>query len=185
MAGAGETTKYPPSEFSQKYAKVLAPDGKLISPDEVFGEGKRFDKDVEEKTRLAFKVTLKKLEKMNIVSEKNKANLELERIDQIVECFPNTMPKNLPDKLSKMKWTKKAAEVKTWDDWWEMHEEISKMLGKQRDHIKNWWEYISAPYPGDEAILNSLRRLVSGVLTHPITIGRYYLCVVISYFHEI
>ena len=81
MAGAGETTKYPPSEFSQKYAKVLAPDGKLISPDEVFGEGKRFDKDVEEKTRLAFKVTLKKLEKMNIVSEKNKANLELERID--------------------------------------------------------------------------------------------------------
>jgi len=172
MAGAGETTKYPPSEFSQKYAKVLAPDGKLISPDEVFGEGKRFDKDVEEKTRLAFKVTLKKLEKMNIVSEKNKANLELERIDQIVECFPNTMPKNLPDKLSKMKWTKKAAEVKTWDDWWEMHEEISKMLGKQRDHIKNWWEYIAAPYPGDEAILNSLRRLVSGVLTHPITIGK-------------
>ena len=63
---AGEGTKYPPSEFSQKYAKVLAPDGKLVSPDEVFGEGKRFDKDVEEKTRLAFKVTLKKLEKMNI-----------------------------------------------------------------------------------------------------------------------
>ena len=95
MAGAGETTKYPPSEFSQKYAKVLAPDGKLISPDEVFGEGKRFDKDVEEKTRLAFKVTLKKLEKMNIVSEKNKANLELEKIDQIVECFPNTMLSHL------------------------------------------------------------------------------------------
>merc|ERR1712045_1040742 len=100
MAGAGEATKYPPSEFSQKYSKVLAPDGKLISPGEVFGEGKRFDKDVEEKT--------------NIESEKNKANLEKERVDQIVECFPNTMPKNLPDKLSKMKWTKKAAEVKTW-----------------------------------------------------------------------
>ena len=109
---AGEGTKYPPSEFSQKYAKVLAPDGKLVSPDEVFGEGKRFDKDVEEKTRLAFKVTLKKLEKMNIESEKNKANLEKERVDQIVECFPNTMPKNLPDKLSKMKWNKKAVEVK-------------------------------------------------------------------------
>ena len=82
MAGAGEATKYPPSEFSQKYSKVLAPDGKLISPGEVFGEGKRFDKDVEEKTRLAFKVTLKKLEKMNIESEKNKANLEKERVDQ-------------------------------------------------------------------------------------------------------
>ena len=112
MAGAGEGTKYPPSEFSQKYSKVLAPNGKLVSPDEVFGEGKMFDKDVEEKTKLAFKVTLKKLDKMNIESEKNKDNLVRERIDQIVECFPNTMPKSLPDKLSKMKWTKKAPEVK-------------------------------------------------------------------------
>ena len=173
MAGAGEATKYPPSEFSQKYSKVLAPNGKLVSPDEVFGEGKMFDKDVEEKTRLAFKVTLKKLDKMNIVSEKNKANLERERVDQIVECFPNTMPKTLPDKLSKMKWTKKAPEVKSWADWWEMHEEIAKMLSKQADHIKAWWEYIEKPFPGDEAILNSLKRLVSGVLTHPITIGQY------------
>merc|ERR1711936_636843 len=172
IMASSEGTKYPPSEFSQKYSKVLAPDGKLISPDEVFGEGKMFDKDVEEKTRLAFKVTLKKLEKMNIESEKNKANLEKERIDQIVECFPNTLPKNLPDKLSKMKWSKKAVEVESWADWWGMHEEIESMLIKQRDHIKNWWEYIAAPYPGDEAILNSLRRLVSGVLTHPITIGK-------------
>ena len=172
MAGAGESTKYPPSEFSQKYSKVLAPNGKLVSPDEVFGEGKMFDKDVEEKTRLAFKVTLKKLDKMNIESEKNKDNLVRERIDQIVECFPNTMPKNLPDKLSKMKWTKKAPEVKTWEDWWEMHEEISKMLSKQATHIKNWWEYIEKPFPGDDEILNSLKRLVSGVLTHPITIGK-------------
>ena len=103
MAGAGEGTKYPPSEFSQKYSKVLAPNGKLVSPDEVFGEGKMFDKDVEEKTKLAFKVTLKKLDKMNIESEKNKDNLVRERIDQIVECFPNTMPKDLPDKLQKIK----------------------------------------------------------------------------------
>merc|ERR1719384_3118235 len=90
----------------------------MVSPEDVFGEGKMFDKDVEEKTRLAFKVTLKKLEKMNIESERNKANLEKERIDQVVECFPNTLPKNLPDKLSKMKWSKKAAEVESWSDWW-------------------------------------------------------------------
>ena len=32
--------------------------------------------------------------------------------------------------------------------------------------------HVSRPYPGDEVILNSLKRLVSGVLTHPITIGK-------------
>ena len=52
---SSEGTKYPPSEFSQKYSKVLAPDGKLVSPEDVFGEGKMFDKDVEEKTRLAWR----------------------------------------------------------------------------------------------------------------------------------
>ena len=46
-------------------------------------------------------------------------------------------------------------------------------LEVQADHIKAWWEYIEKPFPGDEAILNSLKRLVSGVLTHPITIGQY------------
>ena len=51
-----EAAKYPPSEFSVKYAKVLAPNGKLVGPDVVFGEGGMFDKDVEEKTKLAFKV---------------------------------------------------------------------------------------------------------------------------------
>ena len=42
------------------YHKVLAPDGKLMAPDVLFGEGGRFDKDVEDKTKLAFKVTMKK-----------------------------------------------------------------------------------------------------------------------------
>ena len=55
-----EASKYPPTEFSLKYAKVLAPNGKLVAPDQVFGEGGIFDKDVEEKTKLAFKVTMKK-----------------------------------------------------------------------------------------------------------------------------
>ena len=83
FGGSSEGTKYPPSEFSQKYAKVLAPNGKLVSPDDVFGEGKLFDKDVEEKTKLAFKVTLKKLDKLNTLSEVNKENLAREKIDQV------------------------------------------------------------------------------------------------------
>jgi len=86
VGGPGsEGSKYPPSEFSQKYARVLAPNGKLVSPSDVFGEGKLFDKDIEEKTRLAFKVTLKKLDKLNTVSELNKEDLAREKIDQVTK----------------------------------------------------------------------------------------------------
>ena len=56
MAKVGsEAGKYPPTEFSQKYAAVLAPKGKLVSPKDVFGEAGVFDADVEEKTKQAFK----------------------------------------------------------------------------------------------------------------------------------
>ena len=135
---SSEGTKYPPSEFSQKYSKVLAPDGKLVSPEDVFGEGKMFDKDVEEKTRLAFKVTLKKLEKMNIETEKNKGNLEKERVDQVVECFPNTLLKLLPNTIQKTKWSKKSKEVENWDIWWSMHEKILQPLRAQAEVIHKW-----------------------------------------------
>ena len=111
---------------------------------------------------------------------------------QIVECFPNTLPKSLPEKLAKIKWNKKAGEVAVWSDWWEMHEEVRmfqlpthltrqsivltlqvlKMLQKQAVHIQAWWEFTGRPDPGQDQILASLQRLVSGVLTHPITIGK-------------
>ena len=45
MARVGaDGNKYPPTEFSQKYAAVLAPKGKLLSPKDVFGEEGCFDK---------------------------------------------------------------------------------------------------------------------------------------------
>ena len=59
---------------------MLAPNGKLIPPDQVFGEGGLFDKDVEEKTKLAFKVTMKKLEKYNTASEFNKEHLKTAKV---------------------------------------------------------------------------------------------------------
>lgn len=83
MSRPGMDSKYPPTEFSQKYAAVLAPKGKLISPEDVFGEGKAFDADVEEKTRQAFKVTIKKLEKINVATVKHKEDLAREKIDQV------------------------------------------------------------------------------------------------------
>ena len=107
---------------------MLAPNGKLIPPDQVFGEGGLFDKDVEEKTKLAFKVTMKKLEKYNTASEFNKEHLKTAKVDfqfepknvfkfsifqvdQVVECFPNSLPEDLPKILGKTKWSMPAKEV--------------------------------------------------------------------------
>ena len=78
-----KTGAYPPTEFSQKYAAVLAPKGKLVAPSDVFGENGVFGEDVEEKTRHAFKVTMKKLDKINSKSEMCKDDLARERIDQV------------------------------------------------------------------------------------------------------
>ena len=85
---AKSVNNYPPTEFSTKYAAVLAPKGKLVSPSDVFGEAGVFGEDVEEKTRQAFKVTMKKLDKMNTKSEIRKDELARERIDQVCySCF--------------------------------------------------------------------------------------------------
>merc|ERR1711874_161618 len=130
---SSEASKYPPTEFSLKYTKVLAPNGKLIPPDQVFGEGGLFDKDVEEKTKLAFKVTMKKLEKYNTASEFNKEHLKL-----------------LPNTIQKTKWSKKSKEVENWDIWWSMHEKILQPLRAQAEVIHKWWDFTGKPDPGVE-----------------------------------
>ena len=117
---------------------MLAPDGKLETPEKLFGEGGRFDKDVEEKTKLAFKVTMKKLEKYNTASEFNKEHLVTAKVDQIVECFPNTLLKLLPNTIQKTKWSKKSKEVENWDIWWSMHGKILAPLQAQAEIIHKW-----------------------------------------------
>ena len=52
-----------------------------------------------------------------------------------------------------------------------MHEKILKPLRKTAKNIKAWWNFTGKPEPTEEEILDSLKRLVSGVLTHPVTIG--------------
>ena len=94
-----------------RYSRVLAPKNFLSTPEEVFGEGKLFDKEVEEKTRLAFRVTMKKLDKLNTLSEERREELAREKIDQVVECFPNSLPEDLPKILGKTKWSMPAKEV--------------------------------------------------------------------------
>ena len=81
--GIPSVGKYPPTEFSSKYAAVLAPKGKLVSPSDIFGESGVFGEDVEEKTKQAFKVTMKKLDKINTKSDVVKEEIARERIDQV------------------------------------------------------------------------------------------------------
>lgn len=103
MARQGaEGSKYPPSEFSQKYAPVLAPKGKLVSPSDVFGENGIFGKDVEDKTRQAWKVTMKKLDKLNTAVEKFKDDLARERIDQVRKMSYLFFDANSPVETLKM-----------------------------------------------------------------------------------
>merc|ERR1712013_701235 len=51
---------------------------------------------------------MKKLEKYNTVSECNKEHLKTAKVDQIIECFPNTLLKLLPNTIQKTKWSKKS-----------------------------------------------------------------------------
>ena len=60
---------------------------------------------------------------------------------QIVECFPHTMPKDLPELIQKSKWSKPAKEVETWDQWWAMHQKILKPLQKTAKIINSWWSF--------------------------------------------
>ena len=45
-------------------------------------------------------------------------------------------------------------------------------MKKQATIIQSWWDFTGRPSPGEEEILESLKRLVSGVITHPLTIGK-------------
>jgi len=53
-----------------------------------------------------------------------------------------------------------------------MHEKINKSLKKTAKIINAWWSYTERPEIGEDGVLDSLKRLVSGVLTHPVTIGK-------------
>ena len=78
---------------------------------------------------------MKKLEKYNVASEKNKEQLRSAKVDQVVECFPNTLLKLLPNTITKIKWSKKPNEIENWDDWWEIHQKILTPLKAQVQYI--------------------------------------------------
>ena len=59
-----------------RYSRVLAPKNFLSTPEEVFGEGKLFDKEVEEKTRL-------KMEEERRKREEEEGHYEVGRITEV------------------------------------------------------------------------------------------------------
>ena len=160
---------------------MLAPNGRLSTPEEVFGEAKLFDKEVEEKTKLAFRVTMKKLDKLNTMSEERREELAREKIDQVisasklltssppppppfpppphpppplqvVECFPNSLPEDLPAILGNTKWGRSGKEVGSWEEWWSMHTKVEAALRGQAKRIAAWWSFTGRPYPGDQEV---------------------------------
>ena len=50
--------------------------------------------------------------------------------------------------------------------------QITGPLEQQAECINAWWDYTGRPHPGIQEINNSLKRLVSDVMTHPMTIGK-------------
>ena len=53
-----------------------------------------------------------------------------------------------------------------------MSSQIVQPLEQQAESISKWWEYTGKPNPGVAEIVNSLKRLVGDVITHPMTIGK-------------
>jgi hypothetical protein len=62
----------------------------------------------------------------------------------VVECFPNTLLKLLPNTITKIKWSKKPAEIETWEDWWDIHQKILTPLKAQVLYI---WLFLKEPCP--------------------------------------
>ena len=77
---------------------------------------------------------------------------------QIVECFPHTMPKDLPELIQKSKWSKPAKEVETWDHWWTMHQKILKPLQKTAKIINNWWGFTGRNFSKNVVSMNYVWR---------------------------
>ena len=71
------------NKYNSAAAVQRAAIGQLSEGVAVFGEDGMFGKDVEDKTRQAWKVTMKKLDKLNTPVDKFKDDLARERIDQV------------------------------------------------------------------------------------------------------
>ncbi|XP_038676914.1 putative protein MSS51 homolog, mitochondrial [Scyliorhinus canicula] len=70
-------------------------------------------------------------------------------------------------------WTKAVSEVKGWDVWFLMQEELDTKLNAILNckYMKLLWENAGKPQPEDEELLESIRRVTTDFQARPVTIG--------------
>ncbi|XP_064088163.1 putative protein MSS51 homolog, mitochondrial [Macrobrachium nipponense] len=195
---AFELTEYPPRSFCDKYQKVLAPHGVLLTPRQVL-KNKKLGNNVEETLKKAFKITFKKLKKMRSACANCNADegagiecphckavrycssecfeqreaqhskvcrqLELELIDQVVECLPS------PLLMGRDVMRGRGGVVCDWDDWLTRHTTLRDSAAAAAAVVSEWWDFTPASHPGTRALQDSLERIVTNVFSTVLTIG--------------
>jgi len=186
---------YPPAAFQAKYGLRLAPRGRLLAPKEAFAP---LGAGAEDAIRKAFKVTFKRLAKMkaacsNCSSEDVSitcggcgvarycgaacrdaragrhaavcGHLRAERVDQVVECLPG--PLSLGPEVLRGP----GGLVAGWGHWLAGHTSLQGALGGATALLRQWWPLVPIEYPGDEAVSESLKRMVSNVFSTVLTVA--------------
>ncbi|XP_028332994.1 putative protein MSS51 homolog, mitochondrial isoform X2 [Gouania willdenowi] len=95
--------------------------------------------------------------------------LRLVAIDRLVEWLMFTGDLPLPSE----KWSKSAAEVKSWNDWRSMQDHLESRLDSVLSgaSMTTLWTSTSRPRPDDADLLQSLWRIQSEFLSRVLTVG--------------
>ncbi|XP_076063758.1 putative protein MSS51 homolog, mitochondrial [Oratosquilla oratoria] len=195
---AFDVGEYPPRIFAEKYRKFLAPQGILLSPQDVF-KNKNLPPTAEDALRKAFKITMTKLvKKRNICAgcSQNSGKLPSCKICnavrycssvcraqrevthakvcdalrlELLDEIVECLPS--PVTLGKEILRGRGGAVKDWDDWFTKHTCLYDSIESASRIVTQWWPLIGTPNPGPEDIHLSLRRIISGMFSTVLTIG--------------
>ncbi|XP_035521787.1 putative protein MSS51 homolog, mitochondrial isoform X2 [Morone saxatilis] len=96
--------------------------------------------------------------------------LHLVAIDRLVEWLMFTGDLPFPTE----KWSKSAAEVKNWEDWLPMQEDLASRLDTilSGSNMATLWKNVSRPRPDDSELKQSLWRIQSEFLSRVLTVGQ-------------
>ncbi|XP_068217696.1 LOW QUALITY PROTEIN: putative protein MSS51 homolog, mitochondrial [Palaemon carinicauda] len=197
---AFELTEYPPRSFCEKYQRILAPHGLLLSPKQVL-KNKKLGNNVEEMLRKAFKITVKKLKKMRSAcancNEDQGVGIECPFCKAVRYCSSDCLEQRktehakvcrqleleLIDQVSG--WNAchpplsmgrdvmrgRGGLVSDWDDWLTRHTTLRDNAIAAAAVVSEWWHFTPVNHPGSAALQASLERVISNVFSTVLTIG--------------